>query len=133
MQLDASFTLLDCPGVVHKNKPSATEGEVAIEEYADSEDRQLASILQRVSFETLMSIYAIPSFTDADQFLSLIAKKYGKLKQGGRPMMETARKIVLKDWDTGKIPFQSKVPTAENQSLNNSKLFSQLAPEMNLD
>lgn len=43
-------------------------------------------------------MYNIGSFENVDQFLMLIAKKYGKLKKGGRPNMNQAAKQILNDY-----------------------------------
>ena len=49
-------------------------------------------------FIQLMMMYNIGSFENVDQFLMLIAKKYGKLKKGGRPNMNQAAKQILNDY-----------------------------------
>lgn len=36
-------------------------------------------------------------------FLSLVAKKLGKLKKGGVPDFIQAAKVVLRDWNTGRV------------------------------
>lgn len=38
--------------------------------------------------------FNIPEFRDIDQFLSLVARKLGRLKKGGRPDLNGAAKYV---------------------------------------
>ena len=52
----------------------------------------------KYAFTQLMMMYNIGSFKNVDQFLMMIAKKYGKLKKGGRPNVNQAAKQILNDW-----------------------------------
>ncbi len=42
---------------------------------------------------------------DAEDFLTKLAQASGKLLKGGEPDLNTAAKMVLYDWQRGKIPF----------------------------
>lgn len=52
-----------------------------------------------------MQVYSIPRFDpdDAFAFLSLVARKIGKLRKGGLPDRVQAAKVVLRDWNTGRV------------------------------
>lgn len=54
-----------------------------------------------------MQVYSIPRFDPDDSFafLSLVARKIGKLKKGGVPDRVQAAKVVLRDWNTGRVRF----------------------------
>jgi len=52
-----------------------------------------------------MQLYNIPDFRDIIEFLGHIARNRGKLKKGGIPDVNAAAKLVLYDWQAGKIPF----------------------------
>ena len=43
--------------------------------------------------------YTIPNFSNVQEFLSLVAKRFGKLKKGGVGDVESAAKMVLQDWN----------------------------------
>lgn len=49
--------------------------------------------------------YKVRSWTDAEDFLTKLAQASGKLMRGGEPDLNTAAKMVLYDWQRGKIPF----------------------------
>lgn len=52
-----------------------------------------------------VQVYSIPRFDpdDAFAFLSLVARKIGKLRKGGLPDRVQAAKVVLRDWNTGRV------------------------------
>lgn len=54
--------------------------------------------------------YKLKSWTDAEDFLSQLAKSSGKLLKGGDPDLNTAARMVLYDWQRGKIPFFTLPP-----------------------
>jgi len=49
--------------------------------------------------------YKVRSWKDAEDFLTKLAHASGKLMRGGEPDLNTAAKMVLYDWQRGKIPF----------------------------
>jgi nuclear GTP-binding protein len=73
------------------------------------------ALLKRCSTESLMTTYAIPNFPKGNVmvFLAMIAKRNGRVLKGGIPDKIQAARSVLKDWNTGKIPFYTRPPTEE--------------------
>ena len=47
----------------------------------------------------LMSSYNVPDFETADEFLSFLAIRHGRLRKGGLPDSEKAAREVLNDWN----------------------------------
>lgn len=47
-----------------------------------------------------MMRYAIPDFSNVGDFLSLLAKRFGKLRKHGLPDVNKAAKLLLQDWNT---------------------------------
>ena len=47
----------------------------------------------------MMMQYNIGDFSNVESFLSLLAKKMGKLKKGGIPDVKKSGKKVLQDWN----------------------------------
>ena len=94
-----------------------------------SNEAKLEKLIETATPEVLMAIYGISKFSTLDELLLLLAKKYGKLKQGGLPMLESAQSILLKDWESGKIPYCSQVPLSVAKQ-EDSKLVGQLSEEM---
>jgi nuclear GTP-binding protein len=48
----------------------------------------------------------------------LVARKTGKLWKGGVPNIEAAARIVLKDWNNGKIPYYTPVDGQDDMDMD---------------
>ncbi|XP_069827793.1 nucleolar GTP-binding protein 2 [Dendropsophus ebraccatus] len=108
--------LIDCPGVVYPSGDSETDivlkGVVQVEKIKSPEDH-IAAVLERAKPEYISKTYKIGSWKDAEDFLEKLAYKTGKLLKGGEPDRQTVSKMVLNDWQRGRIPFFVKPPNAE--------------------
>lgn len=100
--------LIDCPGVVYPTAETDTEkvlkGVVRVELVTSPED-YVETVLQRVRKEYIRKTYGIVTWTDHIDFLEQLAKKTGKLLKGGEPDVNTVAKMMLNDWQRGKLPF----------------------------
>jgi nuclear GTP-binding protein len=74
-----------------------------------------------------MLFYRLPSFKDVNEFLALLAKRFGKLKKGGILDVENAARKVLNDWNSGKLKYYTVPP--EVQSLP-SHISAEIVTEM---
>lgn len=61
----------------------------------------MKEILKRCPAKLLVTLYKLPSFDSADDFLQKVATVRGKLKKGGVVDVEAAARIVLHDWNEG--------------------------------
>ncbi len=75
----------------------------------------VSEIVKRCPARQLMAIYKVPAFEGTDQFLQHIALARGKLKKGGTVDVQAAAKVVLQDWNDGRIPFYTMPPLREAQ------------------
>ena len=100
--------LIDCPGVVYPSGDNESDivlkGVVRIENLTHPEDF-IDPVLERVKKEYVSSTYGIDSWTDVTDFLNQYAKKSGKLLKGAEPDTATVAKMILNDWQRGKIPY----------------------------
>ena len=60
--------------------------------------------------------YKVKQWQDAEDFLTKLAHASGKLLKGGEPDLNTAAKMVLYDWQRGKIPFFVLPPGATSEA-----------------
>ncbi|KAM6045591.1 nucleolar GTP-binding protein 2 isoform 2-T2 [Chlamydotis macqueenii] len=108
--------LIDCPGVVYPSGDSETDivlkGVVQVEKIKSPEDH-ISAVLERAKPEYIRKTYKIDSWTDTEDFLEKLASRTGKLLKGGEPDLQTVSKMVLNDWQRGRIPFFVKPPNAE--------------------
>lgn len=100
--------LIDCPGVVYPSAETDTEkvlkGVVRVELITNPED-YIITVLERLRPEYVRKTYKVEKWSDATDFLEQLAKKSGKLFKGGEPDIGSVAKMVLNDWQRGKLPF----------------------------
>ncbi|XP_010574257.1 nucleolar GTP-binding protein 2 [Haliaeetus albicilla] len=108
--------LIDCPGVVYPSGDTETDivlkGVVQVEKIKSPEDH-ISAVLERAKPEYIRKTYKIDSWKDTEDFLEKLACRTGKLLKGGEPDLQTVSKMVLNDWQRGRIPFFVKPPNAE--------------------
>ncbi|XP_043690011.1 nuclear/nucleolar GTPase 2 [Telopea speciosissima] len=109
--------LIDCPGVVYHNSDSETDivlkGVVRVANLQDAAEH-IGEVLKRVKKEHLERAYKIKDWVDENDFLVQLCKLSGKLLKGGEPDLMTAAKMVLHDWQRGRIPFFVRPPQQED-------------------
>ncbi|XP_043117466.1 nucleolar GTP-binding protein 2 [Puntigrus tetrazona] len=124
--------LIDCPGVVYPSNDSETDivlkGVVQVEKIRNPEDH-IGAVLERAKAEYIQKTYRIPSWSSAEDFLEKLAFRTGKLLKGGEPDLSTVSKMVLNDWQRGRIPFFVKPPGGEMDKGNKAQLMLEM-PEM---
>ncbi|XP_022575644.2 guanine nucleotide-binding protein-like NSN1 isoform X2 [Brassica napus] len=137
VHLDKNVKLLDCPGVVML-KSSANDASIALRnckriEKLEDPVSPVKEILKLCSPQLLVTLYKIQSFEAVDDFLYKVATVRGKLKKGGLVDIEAAARIVLHDWNEGKIPFYTMPPKRDQGEHAESKIVTELAKEFNID
>ncbi|KAL6893495.1 hypothetical protein ACP4OV_007593 [Aristida adscensionis] len=139
VQLDKKVKLLDCPGVVML-KSSDSGISVALRnckrvEKMDDPISPVKEILSICPHEKLLSLYRVPSFSSVDDFLQKVATLRGKLKKGGIVDVEAAARIVLHDWNEGKIPYYTLPPKRDAGQEQDSEtiIISEAGKEFNID
>ncbi|KAL7393973.1 hypothetical protein ABVT39_018612 [Epinephelus coioides] len=108
--------LIDCPGVVYPSEDSESDivlkGVVQVEKIKNPEEH-IGAVLERAKPEYIQKTYRIPTWNSAEDFLEKLAFRSGKLLKGGEPDLSTVSKMVLNDWQRGRIPFFVKPPGPE--------------------
>ena len=115
--LDRNVRLLDSPGVVFDDR-SALLGNCVDAESVDDPIPPVDALLKRCNPQSLMMTYNIQAFPKGDtmKFLAMVARSYGRVLKGGIPDKVGAARAVLKDWNTGKIPFYTVPPKEAHAS-----------------
>nr|CAD1830739.1 unnamed protein product [Ananas comosus var. bracteatus] len=120
--------LIDCPGVVYQNNDSETDivlkGVVRVTNLEDASEH-IGEVLKRVKRSICKEHTKLKSgMVDENDFLVQLSKSTGKLLKGGEPDLMTAAKMVLHDWQRGKIPFFVLPPQQDEENLpEDSKLI----------
>ncbi|KAA8499037.1 Nucleolar GTP-binding protein 2 [Porphyridium purpureum] len=112
--------LIDCPGVVHESganseAQSVLKGVVRVESLKDFAPQYIEELLKRVETKHVIKTYGVLSWKDADDFLEQFAKKSGKLLKKGEPDVVTVARMVLLDYQRGKLPWFVAPPLASSE------------------
>ncbi|KAI0723530.1 hypothetical protein C8Q76DRAFT_723215 [Earliella scabrosa] len=78
----------------------------------------LSELVSRATREDLMLMYNLPIFADGDAnaFLAGVARANGFIKKKGDPDLAGAARMVLRDWNTGKLARYTVPPTAPSST-----------------
>ncbi|KAJ1544235.1 Guanine nucleotide-binding protein-like 3 [Nowakowskiella sp. JEL0078] len=127
IHLDKNIKLLDCPGIVFSTSKGKNDADVLLRNCVKVELMEdpvvpetcirmmngkdmIEYILSRCRVDQLMEIYEIPAFADTREFLIHVARQRGRLRKGGVPDIPNAARVVLQDWNAGRIPYYSIPP-----------------------
>ena len=135
VQLDSKIKLLDSPGLVLASG-NMSDASVALRNAIKVETLEdpitpVVAIIGRVPRPHLMLHYCISSFTDTAEFLAKLAIKGGKLKKGGVADRNLAARMVLNDWNTGKIKYFTHPPEQKTES--SSTIVQQFSKDFSID
>lgn len=110
--------LIDCPGVVYPTGDTDTEivlkGIVRVENVKDPEFH-IPELMNRVKKEYLEKTYNVTNWKDPVHFLEMYARRTGKLMKGGEPNISSVAKMILNDFQRGKLPYFIKPPVDESK------------------
>ncbi|XP_021273937.1 guanine nucleotide-binding protein-like NSN1 [Herrania umbratica] len=137
VQLDKNVKLLDCPGVVML-RSGGNDASIALRnckriEKLDDPVGPVKEILKLCPERLLVTIYKIPGFHSVDEFLQNVATVRGKLKKGGIVDVEAAARIILHDWNEGKIPYYTMPPARNQGEPSEARIVAELGKEFNVD
>lgn len=109
--------LIDCPGVVPPSQGDTEEdillrGVVRVEN-VEHPAQYVEAVLRRTQSRHIERTYDIKAADyndDPIEFLSILARKGGRLLKGGEPDVDGVAKMVLNDFLRGKIPWFTPPP-----------------------
>uniref|UniRef100_A0A915K5W3 Nucleolar GTP-binding protein 2 n=1 Tax=Romanomermis culicivorax TaxID=13658 RepID=A0A915K5W3_ROMCU len=100
--------LIDCPGIVYPSGDCDTalilKGVVRVENVKDPENH-ISAVLDRVKREYIIKTYQILDWLDVEDFLTKLAQRCGRLLKGGEPDLSTTAKMILNDFQRGRLPY----------------------------
>ncbi|KAK7339111.1 hypothetical protein VNO77_19755 [Canavalia gladiata] len=136
VQLDKNVKLLDCPGVVMLK--SENDASIALKnckriEKLNDPISPVKEILKLCPARLLVTLYKIPSFDSVDDFLRMVATVRGKLRKGGIVDIDAAARIVLYDWNEGKIPYYTMPPVRDQGGHAEANIVSEFSKEFNIN
>ncbi|XP_073951728.1 nucleostemin 1 [Choristoneura fumiferana] len=138
VQLDSKIKILDSPGIVFtagadSDASVALKNAIRVGSLKDPVTPATA-ILQRANKATLVELYMIPEFSTPQEFFAQVASRMGRYKKGGVPDQEAAARILLNDWNTGKVRYYTEPPeTPEAEVHVDAKIVSAVAQEFDIN
>ena len=75
----------------------------------------------------------VPLFKDAEDFLQHVAAARGKLRRGGTVDTAAAARIVLTDWNDGRIPFYTEPPKRDSGGHAAAAIVQDFATDFSAD
>ncbi|EER45503.1 nucleolar GTP-binding protein [Histoplasma capsulatum var. duboisii H88] len=114
--------LIDCPGVVPPSNNDTEEdillrGVVRVEN-VENPEQYIPGVLKRVQPHHIERTYGIKISNDAIDFLSILARKGGRLLRGGEPDLDGVAKMVINDFLRGKIPWYTPPPHSNDANVD---------------
>lgn len=110
--------LIDCPGVVPPSRTDTEEdillrGVVRVEN-VENPEQYMPAVLRRTKPQYIERTYGVKGYKDSHDFLSILARKGGRLLKGGEPDLDSVAKMVISDFLRGKVPWFTPPPYSEN-------------------
>lgn len=104
VRVGPKIMLLDTPGVYpFKEKEEYVLAKIGSLDYSKIKEPDVAASKLINEHKNLLTRYYQVEGEEAEDVLENIARKFSRLLKGGRPDMEATARMVLRDWQTGKI------------------------------
>jgi nuclear GTP-binding protein len=119
--LTRTIFLIDCPGVVYDRESNndvqaVLKGVVRVERLGNADKTDVVdTVLKIVKHRDIVATYGVTEWRDVVDFLEKLAKVRGKLVAGGEPDVEAAARMVLYDWQRGRLPWFNAPPFDSNK------------------
>jgi len=147
IKLDKAITLLDSPGIVF---PSSTTDETslvllnvlpssAVLDVRPAIDEILKRMATAGLLNELTGFYGISEVSVSEyvdsttDFLVQVARKRGRLGRGGIPLLESAGKVVLNDWTSGRIKWWCEPPMNNIATTDEKAVVSEWAEAFDVE
>ena len=114
--LDNNLRLLDCPGVVMTNDENNILHNIIRTEEIKEPLEVVGKILKKMNQEYFLKIYDVDisllkgSELTVEKIMYLVGEKLKKYKKGGIVDLDKTARIVINDWNLGKLKYYSVPP-----------------------
>lgn len=111
--LRSDVRIIDCPGIV---MPGEDTGDVVLRNAAKVESLvnphvAVERLIARCDPTQLSAVYSIGTFANAIDFVKAVGIRRGRLRQGGVVDEEATARMILHDWNDGRIGYYTLPPT----------------------
>ena len=107
------------------HEQSVLKGVVRVEALEDPA-QYIKGVLDRVKPEYIARTYGTDEWTDSMHFLKQYARKAGKLVKGGEPDFNNTARMVLRDWQRGRLPYFVRPPMDGDEDVDAMEITHQV-------
>lgn len=132
VELDSKVTILDAPGIIITNEDETSlllRNVIKTEDVADLQ-KAVQVILTRIEKDFLLRFYKIADFYNYKEFLVNVGKAKGKFKKGGVIDLNLAARMVVQDWNAGRLNYYTHPPEIK-QVLGPARVVSVVESKQN--
>ncbi|XP_065220848.1 guanine nucleotide-binding protein-like 3 homolog [Planococcus citri] len=131
VQISANIKILDSPGIVMENPVLKNNTLLCLKNLVKTDqlnDPTLAAqaILYRSTKEQMMELYNVSNYNTPEEFLLSLSKRFGLLGKKGIPDTFKAAKMLVQDWNRGKIRYYTLPPEDSADTHISAKIVSKL-------
>ena len=137
--LDNNLRLLDCPGVVMSHDENSILHNVIRTEEIKEPVEVVGRIFKKMSQDYLFKTYDLDisilkgSELTVEKILYLIGEKLKKYKRGGLVDLDKAARLVINDWNAGKLKYYTVPPGIDKNAFEQKLLLEQNNKGKNMD
>jgi nuclear GTP-binding protein len=137
--LDNNLRLLDCPGVVMTNNENSILQNIIRTEEIKEPIEIVEKIFKKLDQNYLFKTYDLDisllkgSELTVEKVLYLIGEKLKKYKRGGLVDLDKTARLVINDWNCGKLKYYSVPPGIDKNLYDQKLLMEQMAKNKNMD
>ena len=107
IRLSENILLIDTPGVIPYDDSDeinlVLKNAIRVEKIKDPYF-VIDAMIQKIDKKIISETYKI-EFSNLDELLEKFARKRGKILPGNEPNLDEAARIIIRDWQRGKIPY----------------------------
>ena len=137
--LDNNIRLLDCPGVVMSNDENSILHNVIRTEDIKEPIEVVGKILKKMSQEYFLNTYNLDitvlkgSELTLEKIIYLVGEKLKKYKKGGVVDLDKSARIIINDWNLGKLKYYSVPPGIDKNIYDQQLKNNEMMKKSNMD
>ena len=137
--LDNNIRLLDCPGVVMSNDENSILHNVIRTEDIKEPIEVVGKILKKMSQEYFLNTYNLDitvlkgSELTLEKIIYLVGEKLKKYKKGGVVDLDKSARIIINDWNLGKLKYYSVPPGIDKNIYDQQVKNNEMMKKNNMD
>ena len=137
--LDNNIRLLDCPGVVMSNDENSILHNVIRTEDIKEPIEVVGKILKKMSQEYFLNTYNLDitvlkgSELTLEKIIYLVGEKMKKYKKGGVVDLDKSARIIINDWNLGKLKYYSVPPGIDKNIYDQQLKNNEMMKKSNMD